>query len=710
MRLPHRAAAIGAALAFVLGLTGPAVTAEAATVPATFTFSGSGWGHGLGMSQYGAYGQALEGRTATQILEHYYNPATVATTTQNPELRVQVLAGVTTVTIALAAGGTYRLALPGGTYLPVSGSVTFAISGSNVTTTVAGKTYSRADEFPLEWSGTRYLVGSGTGLVTVPGANAGTGGVTYRNGRLLIGVLAGKLNVVNSVRLNTEYLYGLAEMPSSWPSAALQSQAIAGRTYALRAYNQGLKSDLNAHLTDETNYQKYTGWNKQNEATYGARWVAAVNATNLSATTAQVVTYEGNLIQAYYSSSTGGATTTSEDVWGSSTLAYLRSRDDHWSKDPKVKNSYAYWTETKTQAQLKSLFGLADVARVVVTARASSGAVKQVRATSSTGATAVIGGTTDGVRTKLGLKSAYFSVGSLSVVQRLAGADRGATAAEIGRTAFPTGTDVVLVSANNISLVDGLVAAPFARSKSAPVLVTGRDTLAEPTRAEIVRRGATHAWLVGGEGVLGPDLVTELQGLGVAVTRVAGQDRYSTAAAVAAQMGTASTVVVASGAQLNLVDAAAAGGPAAALGQPILLTPPRELVDVTADTIAALGATNVLVVGGPGAVSDDVVAALGAKGLAVTRAAGADRVSTAVAVANRYVGQLGDDTVLLASGDNAHLIDSLTGGVLGHVTLLTVGKTAPTATAAWLGARQVLTLQVAGGEGAVPDSVVEALR
>lgn len=713
-----RAALVAAlALATVVGV--PASPVQAAAVPATFTFSGSGWGHGLGMSQYGAYGQALEGRSATQILGHYYSPATVSRTTTNPDIRVQVLGGVTSVTVGLtaSAGMTYRLQTAGGatpTYVPLTGSVTFTVSGANVSALSGGTTYTRTGEFSLEWSGTRYYnpAGGAAARVTVPGANAGSGSVTYKNGRLLVGPLSGKVNVVNQVRLNTEYLYGLAEMPSSWPSAALQAQAIAGRTYALRAVNAGVRSDINAHLTDETSSQKYTAWNKQNEATYGVRWVAAVNATIDSAAAAQVVTHNGSLVQTYYSSSTGGKTMNSEDVWGGATLPYLRSRDDHWALLSDVHNPNTDWVVTKTQAQMASLFGLADVARVVVTAKASSGAVKQMQATSSTGVTKYLltKATTDGVRTKLGLKSAYFVVGSRSAVQRLAGADRSATAAAIGRAAFPTGTDVVLVSAANQSMVDGLVAAPFARSVSAPVLVAGQDSLPAPTRDELVRRGATHAWLIGGEGVLGPELVQQLADLGIAVSRVSGSDRYSTAAAVAAQMGSAATVVVASGAQTNLVDAAAAGGPAAASGQPILLTPPDTLAQVTADAIEALGATSVLVVGGTGAVSNDVVAALSAQGLGVARASGPDRFSTAVAVANRYVATVGDSAVLLASGENSHLIDSLTGGVLGHVTLLTNGSTVPAPTAAWLAGREVPLLRVAGGTGAVPDSVVEALR
>jgi SpoIID/LytB domain protein len=719
------AVAVAVALAATLGL-GPASPAAAAAVPDSFTFTGSGWGHGYGMSQYGAYGMALDGSSATDILQHYYAPATVTRTTDDPEVRVQVLKGVTTVTLSLGSvdsskAGSWRLVWgpakdadgneTQATTIP-GGSLKFTITTVNgvkqVAATVGGtvrRTSSTMPELYVEWSGTRYL-GGNAGLVTVPGANAGSGSVTYRWGRLGLKMLDdGTIQVVNAVKLNTEYVYGIAEMPSSWPSAALQAQAVAARTYALRKYQD------DSVLTDETSSQKYTAWNKANETSggtvWGKRWTAAVDAT-VDKTGAMVVTNDGAVINASYSSSTGGKTTAAVDATGHAT-AYLKSQDDHWSLDPRVKNSKASWTATKTQSQVKALFpALSDVARVVVAAKASSGAVKTLRATSSTGQTQDLGdGTTEYIRTKLGLNSAYFSVGSRSDVQRLAGSDRYGTAVAIGRQAFPTGTEVVMVSAT--SLVDGLVAAPFARSIKAPVLLGDRNSVPQATLDELARRGATHVWLVGGKGVLSGAVSTQLKALGLTVDRLSGDDRYGTAAAVAKKIGTSTTVLVASGMPANLVDAAAAGGPAAAAGQPVLLTMTNALPDVTSKAIAAAGATAVLVVGGTGSVSKAVVTALGAQGVGVARASGSDRYGTAAAVADRYASRVGTDTVLVAAGADANLVDSLTGGVLGHVTLL-AGTNGPATTIAWLAAHQPPLLQVAGGTGAVSNAVVEKLR
>ncbi|WP_369826344.1 cell wall-binding repeat-containing protein [Cellulomonas sp. PSBB021] len=297
-----------------------------------------------------------------------------------------------------------------------------------------------------------------------------------------------------------------------------------------------------------------------------------------------------------------------------------------------------------------------------------------------------------------------------SDVQRLSGDDRFATAAAIGRAAFPTGRTVVVVSGQQASLVDGLVAAPYARSIKAPVLLSTRSSVPEASMAEITRRGATSAVLVGGTGVLTTDVSAQLRAAGLSVTRLSGADRYATAAAVARAFGSASSVVVASGVTANLVDAAAAGGPAAASGQPVLLVPRSSVPPATRATITALGARSATIVGGTGVVTSSVADALRADGLRLTRLSGTDRYATAAAVADAYEPSVKAGTVVLASGLDANLVDSLTGGVLGRLTLLTAGAGVPAATDRWFAVREVSLLQVLGGTGAVPDSAVEAVR
>lgn len=348
-------------------------TAAPNDTPSKFTYNGAGWGHGVGMSQYGAYGMALEGYTSKQILEHYYKPAKVTNTSlyASKDIKVQVVTGQSTSTIT-PNNGSLRLKFSGKTITSTK-PVTFAVSGSNVKVSVNGSTYTVAGTagVVLEWQNTRYWnSGNQNTTISVPKANDGVGTNSYRHGNMSIKLLKSKLNIVNSVRLNDEYLYGIAEVPSSWPSATLQAQAVAARTYAMT--NAGsIKGACDCNVYDEVASQKFTGWGKENEANgvIGKKWVAAVNATQTFKsgvpTSAQTVQYKSNLISAVYSSSTGGRTRDAKDVWGYS-HDYLKSQDDHWALKPETKNANRAWNRSLTQAQVAKGYGLPDVQKITV--------------------------------------------------------------------------------------------------------------------------------------------------------------------------------------------------------------------------------------------------------------------------------------------------------------------------------------------------------
>lgn len=371
----------------------PAQAAEA--VPGTFTVNGSGWGHGVGMSQYGARGMAQEGYTATQILEHYYNPAKVTSSTAyaSKDIQVQLLKTGTATTIT-PANGTMRITTPSAAY-QTTGPVTLKPSGSSVSFSVNGRTYTAAS-VSIVWEGTRYWPVAGkTTTVSIPGADAESGTGTYRHGKITANIIDGQVNLVNSVRLNDEYLYGLAEVPSSWENAALQAQAIAGRTYAMR--NMGsLKAGCACNVYDEVLSQKFTGWKKENEGSgaIGAKWKAAVDATQVKTngvpTSASVVTYNGALIEAVYSSSTGGKTRSGASVWGTQT-PYLQSRDDHWALKSTVGNPNASWSTGFSQAQMATGFGLDNVVNVSV-ARNADGTIASATAKNTAGITKTLTG------------------------------------------------------------------------------------------------------------------------------------------------------------------------------------------------------------------------------------------------------------------------------------------------------------------------------
>ncbi len=293
--------------------------------------------------------------------------------------------------------------------------------------------------------------------------------------------------------------------------------------------------------------------------------------------------------------------------------------------------------------------------------------------------------------------------------QRLAGSSRFETAVAIGKQAFPSSSEVVLVAGEQKSVVDGLVAGPFAYSRHAPMLLTGATSLGSVTRAELTRRHTTTAWLIGGTGVISSSVVTELNTLGISVRRLSGASRFGTAAAVARQMPASSKALVVSGMNANLIDAAAASGAAAAAGRPILLTDQSSLPTETRQVLADRGVTSVTVVGGTGAVSDHVVSQLRSAGMSTSRMSGSDRYGTAAAVASGFASVTGTDKVVVAGGANENLIDSMTGGTLGHATVLTGQSVVPSATSAFVAGRDPSTLFVVGGIGAVGQSSVTTL-
>ncbi|WP_278235157.1 SpoIID/LytB domain-containing protein [Isoptericola sp. AK164] len=408
-----------AALTGFLVLAGGAATttsASAASYPDEFTVTGSGYGHGVGMSQFGAYQLSREGAGGIKILKHYYTGARAPYTTTPKRIRVQVYGpdpygysssswgdgGRTTwVTIT---GGDWRIRKPGvGTKAKGSGPVTMKVRIGNkgaVRVKVDGRVY-KGDMMRIQWSGTSYWRTRGDQAVaTIDGAHG-----AYRHGRLTIVNREMTPNITHDVLLNTEYLYGIAEMPSSWGFSggkyALRAQAMTARSYAMAKHDG--KPDCRCHLVDDVRDQHYTGWLKESEGSdgrYGAQWVAAVDKNTRGAREARALQVGGEPVIAHFFSSSGGRTANSEDVW-SSALSYERSVDDPDSLRAPG-NSYASWTRTITQQAARDLFDLNNVASIEVTRTWSSGQVRTLQGTQPNGRTATISGKADQMRHWIG--------------------------------------------------------------------------------------------------------------------------------------------------------------------------------------------------------------------------------------------------------------------------------------------------------------------
>lgn len=380
------------AVLFAAGLT--LVRAPLVGAAGSFTFAGSGWGHRLGLSQYGSYGQALEGRNWGQIIHSYYGSGVGAIPTSLPgTVRVGIAQNQASTDIS-GSGGAYTIGAGDLRWQATSGTWKIKPTTAGMRVTAPG--------------GSSWEVGAGSvwvsgfeesGTVITLGQNG------KRYGRGWIDVVRKSSATVNIVVETTydKYLYGLGEMPSSWPAAALQAQAVAARTYAYykHATVGDRRSSCDCTVYASTLDQVYVGWDKES-GSYGSSWVAAVDYTSTI-----TILSSGAPILALYHSSSGGRTDANEDAWGGSALHYLRPMPDPWSRY----SPHASWISTFTSRDLGARVGLDDVSFVDLSERTMGGGVAKAVVHGTLGgksATKTLSGTD--FRSVLGLRSTMVDV------------------------------------------------------------------------------------------------------------------------------------------------------------------------------------------------------------------------------------------------------------------------------------------------------------
>ena len=387
-------------------------TAHAVDAPLVFSFHGSGYGHGVGLSQMGARSMALAGKTSSEILQYFYKDVVIEAKDDSKILRVNIGHMLSTAKIASATKDSLIQIYQGdigdqtdAIALASGNTVNFSIIGSTVSPKVtAGKatqTLTRNRVFTIRWSGTRYLAGADT-VVSVTHS-----GLTqkYRYGQMQIKAVksaAGyRIELTNSVRLADEYLWGVSEMPSYWPTASIEAQAIASRTYALSkagVYRASCDCDLNGEISDQT----FLGYAKELEKKYGAIWKATVTRTQ-----GLTITQGGVPITAYFFSSSGGKTELAVNAWGSA-KTFTQIVDDPGSLDLTLNPRFVSWDREVSQSVVAAAFLLPDVVSLEILTINESGTVGQIQATSSTGVQAVLRGETFRSRTKI--PSAWFAL------------------------------------------------------------------------------------------------------------------------------------------------------------------------------------------------------------------------------------------------------------------------------------------------------------
>ena len=402
-------------LAISVALILPAQS-SAIDIPVSFQVQGAGYGHGVGMSQIGARAKALAGETATAIISYYYKDVAIEPLDDTKILRVNIGHLLTSAKMATATQDTTLQIFSGDigdaqdvaplAVVPVKSSLNFTILGSTVLPSVVTgkKTVSipRNRIFTVRWSGTRYLPGV-DGVISLSHTNTTK---RYRYGQMQFravkaATLGYRIEVTNSVRLSDEYLWGISEVPSSWPEAALQAQAIASRTYAMSKagiYRTACDCDLYGEISD----QSFLGYAKEIEKGWGQFWKAAV--TNTAGLT---ITQAGKPITAYFGSSTGGLTETAVNAWGTE-KSFTQSVADLSSLDPVINPRFFKWDRTITQGSVAAAFLLPDVVTLEIVMKNATGTVATIKATSSAGIQKSLRGETFRSRTKI--PSAYFDL------------------------------------------------------------------------------------------------------------------------------------------------------------------------------------------------------------------------------------------------------------------------------------------------------------
>lgn len=294
---------------------------------------------------------------------------------------------------------------------------------------------------------------------------------------------------------------------------------------------------------------------------------------------------------------------------------------------------------------------------------------------------------------------------------RLGGANRYGTAAIISRTGYSANVPAVFIATGE-NFPDALAGAPAAAAMRAPLLLVQDNRVTSETAGELTRLRPQRIFVLGSAGVVSDGVLEALRSYTTGrVDRLAGPDRYATAAKISATIFSSPGVPMAFIATGQNFPDALAGGPAAAVnGGPVLLTKYGELPATTAAELKRLQPKEIVILGSAaGAVSAQVEAALRAYSPKVTRVAGPDRYATAAAIAGRFFPSSSD--VFLATGRN--FPDALAGSAYAgrdrRPLLLTTTSELTAPTRGQLARLDPARTWLLGSSAVVSDSIVSEL-
>jgi stage II sporulation protein D len=383
-------AAVG--LAHVGGAQAKAVD-QTFPVPAggVFKVQGHGWGHGHGMSQYGARGAARQGLTWSQIVAFYYPGTKLARATD--EIRVLISADTSSdVVVSATSGLSVRDRTTGTAYaLPVLAGVSrwrLMPDGAKNAVAYLDTTWHRwklfdgdAEFFASDKPLTLWLPSGSRSYRGALRAAAPSQGSTARD-------------TVNVLSID-EYVKGVvpAEMPPSWETEAVRAQAVAARTYA--AWSRATRASSSWQICDTTSCQVYAGAGSED-----LRANAAV-----SATAGQILTYAGQPAFSQFSSSSGGWTS-------AGSVPYLVAKADPYETESS--NPYTNWSTSLSAISIQQRFpAIGTLQQIKVTSREGGGEWEgRVWSLTLDGSTKDVVVSGDSFRSAFRLRSTYFTFGA----------------------------------------------------------------------------------------------------------------------------------------------------------------------------------------------------------------------------------------------------------------------------------------------------------
>jgi SpoIID/LytB domain protein len=384
MRSPVRVALVGlvALLVGLLDVTGGAratpATAAAGAAPTAYSLQGAGYGHGVGLSQYGAQGAAGAGLSHRQILDFYY-PGT-AVGKASGSIRVLITAETRNRLIVAARPGLSVRSVSTGT------SWTLSRAGARwwrITPSV-DNTLSRVWVYTTKWQLVRAIRGEAEFVASSLTLRLPSGSAVYR-GKLRSARVGAGRDAVNVVGLDN-YLRGVVplEMPALWRPAALRTQAVAARTYAVHERDTTHRGHFDVYDTIQS--QVYGGVGAEAPTTNAA----------VAATRGEIRTHGGGPAFTQFSSSNGGWT-----VAGS--RPYLVARAD--PHDP-----VRTWTDSVTAAEIRAAWPKAGAVQSVRVLRRDGRGPYGGRATvvRIVGSAATVDVTGSDFRSVLGLRTTLF--------------------------------------------------------------------------------------------------------------------------------------------------------------------------------------------------------------------------------------------------------------------------------------------------------------